>query len=120
MRGVAVLTITGVLSQVVGFVYRIVLTRLAGAEILGLYQLILPVYSVLLSLTSVGLTTAVSNLSAWYQALGNQRAIYQVRGQAVKLFSCWPLCPAPCCCCFPMGPRSICWGTPGPSWGSSC
>ena len=86
MRGVVVLTMTEVLSQVVGFVYRIVLTRLAGAEILGLYQLILPVYSVLLSLTSVGLTTAVSNLSAWYQALGNQRAIYQVRGQAVKLF----------------------------------
>ena len=52
MRGVAVLTITGVLSQLVGFVYRIGLTRLAGAEILGLYQLILPVYSVLLSLTS--------------------------------------------------------------------
>ena len=48
MRGVAVLTITGVLSQLVGFVYRIGLTRLAGAEILGLYQLILPVYSVLL------------------------------------------------------------------------
>lgn len=39
MRGVAVLTITGVLSQLVGFVYRIGLTRLAGAEILGLYQL---------------------------------------------------------------------------------
>ena len=93
MRGVAVLTITGVLSQLVGFVYRIGLTRLAGAEILGLYQLILPVYSVLLSLTSVGLTTAVSNLSAWYQALGNQRAIYQVRGQAVKLFFLLALMP---------------------------
>lgn len=86
MRSVAVLTITGVLSQLVGFVYRIFLTRMAGAEILGLYQLILPVYSVLLSLTSVGLTTAVSNLSARYEALGNRRAIYRVRGQAVRLF----------------------------------
>lgn len=93
MRGVAVLTLTGVLSQVVGFVYRILLTRLAGAEILGLYQLILPVYSVLLSLTSVGLTTGVSNLSAWYQALGNQRVIDQVRGQAVKLFLLLALIP---------------------------
>ena len=93
MRGVAVLTLTGVLSQVVGFVYRILLTRLAGAEILGLYQLILPVYSVLLSLTSVGLTTGVSNLSAWYQALGNQRVIDQVRGQAVKLFLLLALVP---------------------------
>ena len=64
MRGVAVLTITGVLSQLVGFVYRIGLTRLAGAEILGLYQLILPVYSVLLSLTSVGLTQSSSRAKA--------------------------------------------------------
>ena len=127
MRGVAVLTITGVLSQLVGFVYRIGLTRLAGAEILGLYQLILPVYSVLLSLTSVGLTTAVSNLSAWYQALGNQRAIYQVRGQAVKLFFLLAFLnlasgissSVPCCCSFRTGPRCIFWGTQEPSWGSS-
>lgn len=93
MQSVVVLTLTGVLSQVVGFVYRVFLTRLAGAEVLGLYQLILPVYSVLLSLTSVGLTTAVSNLSAWYQALGSRRAIYQVRGQAVKLFFLLALVP---------------------------
>lgn len=86
MRAVVLLTLTGILSQLVGFVYRVFLTRLAGAEILGLYQLILPIYSVLLSLTSVGLTTAVSNLSARYEALGNRRAIHQVRGQAVKLF----------------------------------
>lgn len=86
MGAVALLTLTGVLSQAVGFVYRVLLTRLAGAEILGLYQLILPVYSVLLSLTSVGLTTAVSNLSAQYEVLGDRRAVYQVRGQALRLF----------------------------------
>lgn len=86
MRSVAVLTGTGVLSQLVGFLYRILLTRLAGAEILGLYQLILPLYSVLLSLTGVGLYTAVSNLSARYQALGNRRGIYQLRGVALRLF----------------------------------
>ena len=93
VRGVALLTLTGVLSQGVGFGYRVLLTRLAGAEILGLYQLILPVYAVLLSLTSAGLTTGVSNLSAWYQALGNRRAIYQVRGQAVGLFLLLALAP---------------------------
>ena len=58
MASVALLTVTGILSQAVGFAYRVGLTRLAGAEIMGLYQLILPVYSILLSLTSVGLTTA--------------------------------------------------------------
>ena len=86
MRAVILLTVTGGLSQAVGFVYRIFLTRLAGAEVLGLYQLILPVYSVLLSLTAVGLTTAVANLSARYAVLGNFRAVYQVRGLAMRLF----------------------------------
>ena len=86
MRDVLLLTGTGLLSQGVGFVYRILLTRVSGAEIMGLYQLILPVYSVLLSLTAVGLYTGVSNLSARYQGLGNRRAIHQVRGQAVRLF----------------------------------
>lgn len=93
MRSVAVLTMTGILSQLVGFVYRVLLTRLAGAEILGLYQLLLPVYAVLLSLTSVGLTQAVSNLSARYEVLGNRRAIHQLRSQAVKAFFLLALLP---------------------------
>ena len=93
MRAVAVLTVTGILSQLVGFGYRVLVTRLAGAEILGLYQLILPVYSVLLSLTSVGLTQAVSNLSARYEVLGNRRAIHQLRGQGVRIFFLLALLP---------------------------
>ena len=93
MGSVAVLTVTGILSQVVGFGYRVLLTRMAGAEILGLYQLLLPVYAVLLSLTSVGLTQAVSNLSARYEVLGNRRAIHQLRGQAMKAFFLLALLP---------------------------
>lgn len=86
LRGVLLLTATGILSQMIGFVYRIFLTHLIGAEYLGLFQLIIPIYSVLLSLTSVGLTTAVSNLSARYLALGNTRAVHQIRCQALRLF----------------------------------
>ena len=33
MASVALLTVTGILSQAVGFAYRVGLTRLAGAEI---------------------------------------------------------------------------------------
>ena len=86
MGSVAILTVTGILSQLIGFGYRVLVTRLAGAEILGLYQLLLPVYAVLLSLTSVGLAQGVSNLSAQYEVLGNRRAIHQLRGQAIKTF----------------------------------
>jgi len=86
LRKVVILTVTGVLSQGIAFVYRILLTRMAGAEILGLYQLILPVYGVLLSLTGAGLYTGVCNLTARYGAMHNRRAIKQVVGQAVRLF----------------------------------
>jgi stage V sporulation protein B len=73
-----ILTFTSIASQLLGFVYRIILSRLVGAEVLGLYQLIMPVYSVLMSLTAVGLTVATSNLSAQYHALGNFRAVGQL------------------------------------------
>ena len=86
MEKVTVLTLTGLGSQLAGVFYRVLLTRLAGAEVLGLYQLLLPVYGVLTALTAGGLTTAVSNLSARYQALGDRRAVYQLRGQGVGLF----------------------------------
>ena len=48
------LTVLGTLSQLLGFGYRVALSRMVGAEVMGLYQLIMPVYSVLLSLTAVG------------------------------------------------------------------
>ena len=47
---------------------RVALSRLVGAEVMGLYQLLMPVCSVLLSLTAVGLTAAMSNLSSQYLA----------------------------------------------------
>ena len=96
MGNVTILTLTGLGSQLTGFVYRVLLTRMAGAEVLGLYQLILPIYGVLTSLTAGGLTTGVSNLSASYQAMGNRAAVRQVRSQAVGLFLL--LSAVPCLC----------------------
>ncbi len=64
LSGTLLLTFSGLFGQVVGFFYRIVLSRMIGAELMGLYQLIMPVYAVLSSLTAAGLTVAVSALSA--------------------------------------------------------
>ena len=78
------LTVLGTLSQLLAFGYRVALSRMVGAEVMGLYQLIMPVYSVLLSLTAVGLTAAVSNLTPQYLALGNSRGIPQLLGTCLK------------------------------------
>lgn len=86
LHGTVLLTAVGLFTQVLGFFYRIALSRLAGAEVMGLYQLIMPVFSVLLSLTAVGLTVAVSTLSARYHALGDWASVRRVRRRGVALF----------------------------------
>ncbi len=80
------LTGTGLCSQILGFFYRIALSRMIGAETMGLYQLIMPVYSVLLSIASVGLTTAVSTLTAEYHALHRPGAIHQTLRRCLGFF----------------------------------
>lgn len=84
--GTVLLTFSGLFGQVVGFFYRIALSRLIGAELMGLYQLIMPVYAVLSSLTASGLTVAVSALSARYGARHDLAAIRQVRRVSLRLF----------------------------------
>ncbi len=86
LAGTLLLTATGLFSQVVGFLYRMALSRLIGAEIMGLYQLVMPVYSMLMSVTAVGLTVAVSTLSARYHALGDSGTVKLVLRRALRNF----------------------------------
>jgi len=85
-RGAGLLTAVGLFTQLLGFCYRIGLSRLAGAEVMGLYQLIMPVYSVLLSFSAVGLTVAVSTFSARYNALGDWGTVHRVLRKGIGLF----------------------------------
>lgn len=89
--GAVFLTVFSVLSQMLGFAYRVGLSRMVGAEVMGLYQLVMPVYSVLMSITAVGLTAAVSTLSSRYLALGNSRAVGQTLKCCVRIFVCMML-----------------------------
>lgn len=86
LRSTILLTAVSLFAQAVGFVYRVFLSRMVGSEIMGLYQLVIPVLSVLMSLTAVGFTVACSNLSSRYRALGNQKAVAQVVRQCVLGF----------------------------------
>lgn len=62
--GTFILTITGVISRLIGFLYRIYLSRLFGEEGMGIYQLLSPVLSLSFSLTAAGYQTAISKLVA--------------------------------------------------------
>lgn len=64
IKGTFLLTVAGMISRLIGFYYRIFLTHTIGAEGIGIYQLIFPVYALCFSLTSAGIQTTVSRLVA--------------------------------------------------------
>jgi len=61
-----ILTVSNLFTGIIGFVFSILLSKKLGAEGLGLYGLIMPVYGLFLCLASDGLTTALSKISAVY------------------------------------------------------
>ncbi len=62
--GTLLLTATGLFSRIIGFFYRIYLSRLFGEEGMGIYQLLGPVLSLSFSLTAAGYQTAISKIVA--------------------------------------------------------
>ena len=60
LTGTAILTCAGILSRLIGFFYRIFLSRTIGAQGLGIYQMIFPVYAFCLSGVSAGIQSALS------------------------------------------------------------
>ena len=85
-RGTALLTFTGICSQILGFLYRIALSRLIGAENMGLFQLIMPVYSLVLSVSAVGLNSAVSTLTARRLALNDRKGVKTLTDHCIGWF----------------------------------
>ena len=72
----AILTATGFIVKAIGFVYRIFIANYIGAEGLGLYQLMTPIYSLLVLVLSSGVSTAVSRFIAEETTRGvNRKAI---------------------------------------------
>ncbi|WP_067930795.1 stage V sporulation protein B [Alicyclobacillus kakegawensis] len=64
LQGAMVLMAAALVNRILGFVYRIFLTRLIGAEGIGLFQLVSPLLSLILTFVTAGLPVAISKLVA--------------------------------------------------------
>lgn len=78
LQGALILTVVGFISRIIGFFYRIFLSHAIGAEGVGIYQLIFPVYSMAFSLTASGIQTAISRNVSGKMALGDQKGARDV------------------------------------------
>ena len=74
LRGTIILTASGIASRGMGFFYRIFLSHTIGAEGIGIYQLIFPVYTFCFALCVFGIQTAISRLIA--SALAKKQETY--------------------------------------------
>lgn len=64
LRGAFVLIAASLVTRLMGFAYRIFLTRLIGAAGMGLFQMIWPLLSLILTFVTAGLPVAISKLVA--------------------------------------------------------
>ena len=72
LQGAAILTAAGLASRHMGFFFRIFLSHAFGEESVGLYQLIFPVYALCLSVSTAGIKTDVSRMTAEKVSLGQK------------------------------------------------
>lgn len=70
VKNAALLTAAGIVLRVLGMVFRVQIAAYLGSEGMGLYQLILAVYTVFTSLASAGINVAATRLAAQSLARG--------------------------------------------------
>ncbi|MCL2540144.1 MAG: polysaccharide biosynthesis protein [Firmicutes bacterium] len=87
MLGAAVLAAGGLVAKLIGAVYRIPLTHVLGTEGLGVYQLVFPLYSLLLILSGSGVPTALSKLISERAAAGEVSEAGRILHLSLILFS---------------------------------
>ena len=71
LQGAIILTASNFITRLLGFAYRITMANAIGAEGPGLYQLFMPLYSLAWCITSAGLTTTLSHLTARHAGQGH-------------------------------------------------
>lgn len=77
IKSTFILLIGGLITKILGMVIKIIMSRMIGAEGLGLYMLILPTFSLFIGISQFGLPIAVSKLIA-EENKNNRKLIFSV------------------------------------------
>ena len=76
--GAMVLAGAGFVSKFLGAIYRIPLTNILGAEGIGMYQLVFPIYALMLTLSSGGVPSAIARLVAERSGVNDEEGAKKV------------------------------------------
>lgn len=78
LKGTLILIVAGFITRFLGFVNRIVVARIMGAEGVGLYVMATPTLLLIITLTQLGLPVAISKLVAEAEALNDKLKIKRI------------------------------------------
>lgn len=78
--GTVLLTVTGLASRIIGFFYRIFLSHTIGAQGMGIYQLIFPVFTIGVAFCGAGIQSAISKYTAESVGSGRCPQVYLYAG----------------------------------------
>ena len=84
IKGAITIAFGGFVAKIIGAVYRIPLTNLIGGRGIGLYQLVYPVYCLLLTVSATGIPSSIAKLTA--EQVGKKQSTMPVLRTAMKLF----------------------------------
>lgn len=84
-KSVLIITAFAALTRFIGFVFRIFLSRLLGAEMLGVYQMALSIFMILLTIISSGLPLVISREVAKYKNDSSQTKSLTIAGLIIGI-----------------------------------
>ena len=95
IQGTLILLAAGIINRMLGFIPRIALPRIIGAEGVGLYQLAYPFFLVLVTVITGGLPLAIAKMVAEAEGVTanlTNRAYYKRRAWNLIYYSCYLQC----------------------------
>ena len=80
MAGAAIIAAGGFISKILGAAYRIPLTNILGCEGMGIYQMVYPLYCILLTVSASGIPAGIARLISSGKAEGAEKSAFRLYG----------------------------------------
>lgn len=87
IAGALILSLGGIAAKLMGAFYRIPLANILGGEGMGIYQMVYPLYCLLLTLSATGIPAGLARIVAQSEAKGNAAASRASLRRALFVFS---------------------------------
>lgn len=76
IKGAVIISLGGFISKILGAIYRIPLTNILGGEGMGIYQMVYPLYCILLTVSASGIPTGIARLVSSGRGAGAEKQAF--------------------------------------------